>query len=258
VRVATFNVNSVRARMPILRAWLERHQPDCLALQETKVRDEEFPVDAFREAGYHVVYRGQKGYNGVALASREEPADVAAGLGDSGPPDEPRLIRAAIAGVPIINTYVPQGTAPDSPHFRYKIEWLGRLRAFFEREYAPDRPLVWVGDLNVAPEPIDVYDHDRLLGHICHHPDEFAALNEVVSWGFVDVFRRHRPEPGQYTFFDYRLRGALARNLGWRVDHIFATAPLAAQSTGAFIDLEPRRAERPSDHTVLAAEFDLG
>ena len=168
------------------------------------------------------------------------------------------VIRAVVRGVPVVNTYVPQGRSPDSEQFQYKLEWLARLRAFFERHYAPDRPLLWMGDFNVAPEPIDVHDPKRLEKHVDFHPQARQALEQVREWGFVDVFRQHHPdEPGQYTFWDYRVRDALDRGVGWRVDHIWATEPLAQKSTAAWIDVEARRAERPSDHTFLVAEFVL-
>jgi exodeoxyribonuclease-3 len=183
---------------------------------------------------------------------------VAFGFDDGGDPDEPRLIRVVIGGIPVVNTYVPQGRSPDSPHFQYKLEWLARLRAFFERHYSPQEPFLWMGDFNVAPDPIDVHDPKRLKNHVDFHPEARAALEQVRAWGFVDVFRLHHPdEPGQYTFWDYRVRGALERGLGWRVDHIWATDPLAQKSTRAWIDVEARRAERPSDHTFLVAEFAL-
>ena len=257
-RAATFNANSIRTRLEQVLAWLDRCGPDVLCVQETKVQDKDFPAQSFREAGYHVVFRGQKAHAGVALVSREEPQEVACGLDDGGEPDEPRLIRALVRGIPVVNTYVPQGRSPDSEHFQYKLEWLGRLRRFFERHYAPDRPLLWMGDLNVAPEPIDVHDPKRLKDHVAFHPEARAALELVRAWGFVDVFRQHHPdEPGQYTFWDYRVRGALERGVGWRVDHVWATEPLARLSTGAWVDVEARQAERPSDHTFLVAEFAL-
>jgi len=257
-KVATYNANSIRTRLPLVLDWLERESPDVLCLQETKVQDEDFPAAPFQEAGYHVVFRGQKAHAGVAIASRDEPQEVAFGLDDGGEPDEPRLVRATIGGVPVVNTYVPQGRSPDSEHFQYKLAWLGRLRDFFERHYDSQQPLVWTGDFNVAPAPIDVHAPKRLEKHVDFHPEARAALERVREWGFVDVFRLHHPdEPGQYTFWDYRVRGSVDRGLGWRVDHIWATEPLARRSTGAWIDVEARRAERPSDHTFLVAEFGL-
>jgi len=258
LKEATYNANSIRVRLGQVLDWLDRETPDVLCLQETKAQDKDFPVKPFQEAGYHVVFRGQKTYAGVAIVSREEPQEVAFGLEDGGEPDEARLIRAVIRGISMVNTYVPQGRSHDSPHFQYKLEWLARLRALFERHYSPEEPLLWMGDFNVAPEPIDVHDPKRLKDHVAFNPEAHAALERVRGWGFVDVFRQHHPEEvGQYTFWDYRVRNALERGLGWRVDHIWATEPLARKSTHAWIDVEARRAERPSDHTFLMAEFAL-
>jgi len=258
LKATTFNANSIRSRLEQVLDWLGREAPHVLCLQETKVQDEDFPAEPIRDAGYHVVFRGQKAYGGVAIISREEPREVAFGFDDGGEPDEARLIRAVIQDIPVVNTYVPQGRSADSEHFQYKLEWLARLRAFFERHYSPQEPLLWMGDFNVAPEPIDVYDPKRLKKHADFHPDARAALERVREWGFVDVFRLHHPdEPEHYTFWDYRVRGAMERGLGWRVDHVWATKPLARKSTAAWIDVEARRAERPSDHTFLVAEFAL-
>ena len=255
MKIASFNVNSVRARLPIVIGWLAEQEPDVLCLQETKVQDQDFPVDAFTEAGYHVAFRGEKAYNGVAVVTKEEPSEVAYGLDDRGDPDEARLIRVRLGELAIVNTYVPQGTDPTSPKFQYKLKWFGRLQRFFKRHYEPTDLLLWAGDLNVAPTPLDVYDPDRLYGCICYHPDEHKALKKVTDWGFVDVFRKHCPEPQQYTYYDYRFPKAIDHGLGWRVDHLLATAPLAERSTAAYIDLQPRRLKRPSDHTPIVAEF---
>jgi exodeoxyribonuclease-3 len=255
LKAATFNANSIRVRLEQVLDWLRREEADILCIQETKVQDKDFPVEPIGNAGYHVVFRGQKAYAGVALISREEPQEVAFGLDGE---DEARLIRAVIGGIPVVNTYVPQGRSPDSPHFQYKLEWLARLRALFERDYSPDEPLLWMGDFNVAPEPIDVHDPQRLKNHVDFHPQARAALEQVREWGFVDVFRRHHPdEPDQYSYWDYRARNPVERGIGWRVDHVWATEPLARKSTRAWIDVEARLAERPSDHTFLVAEFAL-
>ena len=257
MRIASFNCNSVRARLPVIMDWLAAARPDMLALQETKVQDRDFPAAAFEEAGYHVVFRGQKSYNGVAIASRVKPSRVRFGLDDSGEPDEPRLAQASFGALVLVNTYVPQGTDPKSPRFQHKLEWLRRLGGYFDRNFTKRRRLIWLGDLNVAPLPIDVYDHKRLLGHVCHHPDEFAALDRLRQWGFTDVFRKHKPEPGLFSFFDYRVPNALERGMGWRVDHIWATPPVARKSLDAWIDVEPRKRPKPSDHTPIVADFDL-
>lgn len=257
MKIATFNCNSVRSRLPIVTDWLKENAPDALGLQETKVVDEDFPEEAFRQIGYEIVFRGQKSYNGVALATRSKAKDVRFGLDDGGDPDGPRLAHAVVDGVVIVNTYVPQGHEPDSDRFAYKLEWLDRLRDYFDRHYTKRKRIVWIGDLNIAPEPIDVYDHKRLLGHVCHHPAVFEKFEALVNWGFVDVFRKHRPDAGEYSYFDYRMRNGLERGLGWRVDHILATPPMAKKSMDAWIDLGPRKKERPSDHTFVVAQFDV-
>jgi exodeoxyribonuclease-3 len=255
VKVASFNVNSIRARLPIVVEWLRKNTPDVVAVQETKVQDDDFPTDAFDEIGYHCVFRGQKSYNGVALLSLHAIEDVEFGLPDE-PRDETRLLKAVVRGLTIANTYVPQGYLPDSDKFQYKLEWFDRLLDYFRDRFKPTDPLLWVGDLNIAPQPIDVYDSEALLGHVCFHPKVHEALGRVMDWGFTDVFRMHCPEPGQYTFWDYRMRHALDRNLGWRLDHIMATGPLTRKCRRCYIDKEPRAAERPSDHTPVVAEFD--
>jgi len=255
MRVATFNVNSVRTRLPIVLSWLESNTPDVFCMQETKVIDEQFPTEAFEQAGYHVLISGQKSYNGVAIATRHRSAPVAIGFDDGGPADRSRLLAAESEGVVIVNTYVPQGRDPSHEYFQYKLEWLARLRTWFATHFDPSVPLLWMGDFNVAPDEIDVYDPVRLNGRVGFHPREREALADVKSWGFVDVFRQHVGTGGEYTFFDYRAKDAVSRGIGWRVDHIWATAPLAQRSRAAWIDLEPRKADRPSDHTILVADF---
>ena len=258
LKVATFNANSIRSRLKLVLDWLQKETPDFLCLQETKVQDADFPATSFRDAGYYAVFRGQKAHAGVALISREEPQEVAFGFDDGGEPDEARLVRAVIQGIPVVNTYVPQGHSLDSPQFQYKLEWLARLRALLERHYSPQKMLLWMGDFNVAAEPIDVHDPKRLKNHVACHPLARAALQRVKEWGFVDVFRLHHPgEPEQYSFWDYRARDAVERRLGWRVDHIWATKPLARKSTWAWIDVDARLVEKPSDHTFVVAEFEF-
>ncbi len=257
MKIATFNVNSVRARLGIVLDWLKQRQPDALCLQETKVQDKDFPLAAFEDIGYRVAFKGEKSYNGVAIVTRDELADVRCGLDDAGPADEARLIRGRLGPLHLVNTYVPQGYEVDSDRWRYKLEWFERLKQLFEREYSPDDLVLWVGDLNVAPEDRDVYDPERLRGAVCFHPEEQAALRRVMEWGFEDVFRRFCDEPKQFSFFDYRLPKAVERGLGWRLDHVLATAPLARKAAACYIDLEPRRLPKPSDHTPVVAEFDL-
>jgi exodeoxyribonuclease III len=255
VRVATFNVNSIRTRLETVVAWLERHQPDILCLQETKVEDPLFPSEALRTAGYTAAFCGQKSYNGVAVLSRSSPDEVSFGLDDGGPADGPRLAHARFGALSVVNTYVPQGRDLDHEMYRYKIEWLGRLKSYFDRRFRPADNVIWAGDCNVAAEPIDVHNPAQRERHVCFHADARRAFHECRAWGFEDVFRRHHPEPGHYTFFDYRTAMAVERGLGWRIDYILATGPLARKSLRSWIDLEPRRGVRPSDHTVLVADF---
>lgn len=253
--LATFNVNSVRSRMHILLPWLDKAAPDIACLQETKVQDHDFPITPFHDAGYHVIFKGQKSYNGVAILSRSEPSTVFYGF-DDGPADESRLIAAHIDGMTVINTYVPQGRDVDHEMYQYKLAWFDRLRTLFETRFTPDQPIVWVGDINVAPTDIDVHDPKRLLGHVCFNPQVADALARVTSWGFVDVFRKHVPEGGHYTYYDYRAKNGIATGKGWRIDHIQATKSLADRSLNSWIDLEPRLGEKPSDHTPLMAKFE--
>lgn len=258
MKVATYNANSVRSRLELVSDWLNRESPDILCLQETKVQDKDFPIEEFHRAGYQVVFRGQKSYSGVAVASLKSPSKVSFGLDDGGPADEPRLICVEIDDLTIINTYVPQGRSIDSEHFQYKLEWFERLYKFLNRRYRSGEHLIWCGDFNVAPEPIDVHDPQRLLSHADFHPQAKEALERVRKWGFVDVFRKFYPdEPGHYTFWDYRVPRAVERGLGWRIDHIWATKSLAAQAHDAWIDVEARKMVKPSDHTFLVAEFDI-
>lgn len=257
VKIATFNANSIRSRLDTVLAWLQSSRADALCLQETKAQDRDFPRDRFEEAGFHVAFRGEKSYNGVALVSRLPIEDVRYGFDDGGPADEARLLAARVGELPVVNTYVPQGREIEDPMFAYKLQWFGRLRSFFERHYRPDLPLLWAGDMNVAPEPADVHDPAEVEDHVCFHRDARRAFASVRDWGFTDLFRMFHPEPDQYTFFDYRVPNAVKRKMGWRLDHLLATKPLAERCTECRIDIEPRLGPKPSDHTFLWAQFDL-
>jgi exodeoxyribonuclease III len=257
MKVATFNVNSIRARLPIVLDWLRAAAPDVLAVQETKVQDPSFPAEAFDEIGYRSVFKGQKSYNGVALFSLHPIEEVEFGLEDE-PRDASRLLKASVHGLTIVNTYVPQGYLPNSDRYRYKLEWFSRLAAYFRSHFQPSDPVLWVGDLNVAPQAIDVYDPEALLGHVCFNPEVQKALEAIMAWGFTDLFRLRCSDAGQYSFWDYRASNAFQRNLGWRLDHIMGTRPLAEKCLRCTIDKGPRGAVRPSDHTPVVAEFDLG
>ena len=227
MRIATFNCNSIRIRLPAILAWLDEYSPDVLALQETKVVDSDFPAAGIEERGWHVAFRGEKAYNGVAVITRAEPESVSFGLGDDGGASESRMAHVRIAGVDILNTYVPQGQSLDSDKFRFKLDWLARLGKYVDARFAVGDKLVWVGDLNVAPTPIDVYDSKAIWPHVCHCQEVIDAFQAVTDFGFVDVFRKHLPQPETFTFWDYRQRASFARNRGWRIDHILATPAVA-------------------------------
>lgn len=256
MKVATFNANSLRSRIPIVTKWLQDNQPDVLCVQETKVQDHDFPEQAFEDTGYEFAFKGQKKYNGVAIFSRSEITQVEYGFDDE-PTDRPRLIKAVVNGIPIVNAYVPQGTSPDSEKFQYKLQWFARLKKYFTENFKSDKPLLWMGDFNVALTDRDVYDPDGLWGSVCYRQEVQQALTDTIDFGFTDLFRLHCDEPDQYTFWDYRLPNGFKRNLGWRLDYIMATKPLAEKCTKCWIDKTPRAAIKPSDHTFLIAEFDL-
>jgi len=257
LKIASFNANGIRARIPILLEWIEKETPDVLCIQETKVQDPDFPKALLNDQGYHCSFKGEKSYNGVAILSKSKPEEVNIGFQTGDVCEEARLIMCRINGIPIVNTYVPQGQDPDSEKFIYKLNWLKRLKAYFDEQFAPRDPLIWTGDFNIAPEPIDVYDPDKLLGSVCYHPKEHETLKAVKEWGFVDIFRRHNSEPKHYTFWDYRIRQSVLNGLGWRIDHIWATACLAEKSKAAWIDKAVRLLPRPSDHTFIVAKFEL-
>ncbi len=256
MKIATFNANSIRSRMPMLLEWLGTHQPDVVGIQETKAQDADFPSAEIEAAGYHVVFRGEKSYNGVAILSREPAQEVRFGFDDGGPADETRLVAARIGPVVVVNTYVPQGRAIDHVMYQYKLKWYRRLKALFEKEYAGEPNLIWLGDLNIAVEPIDVTNPKTKKNHVCYHEDCRTAFLEVKG-DLVDVFRAKNPAGGEYSFYDYRVKDAVDRGIGWRIDYILARPGLAAACTNAYVDLEPRRKEKPSDHTFLVAEFNL-
>lgn len=256
-KVASFNCNSIRARLKIIMDWLDSEKPDVLCLQETKVEDHKFPTSHFKAAGYNVAYKGQKSYNGVAIASPHEIKEKTHDITVFSRPGEARLIAAEIKGINVVNTYIPQGRALKTEEFFYKINWIRSMYNFFERCYSLDMLLLWAGDFNVAPEPVDIYAPDKLLGNVGFHPDEHKALKHVKEWGFEDVFRRHVKEGGHFSFWDYRVPNGVKRKMGWRVDHIWATPTLSALSRRAWVDIKPRLLEKPSDHTFIVAEFEL-
>ncbi len=258
MKVATYNVNSLRKRLDILHPWLRRHKPDVMCVQETKVQDKDFPLEAFADLPYVINYSGEKSYNGVAIFSRVEPDVVTFGFRDGKPHDDStRLACAVVQGIPIINTYIPQGRSLDSPKYPYKLKWFARLKRYFSKNFSAHQPVIWCGDMNVAPEPIDVHHPEKHLKHVCFHEDVRKAYHDTVSWGFADVFRHHFPRLQQFTFWDYRRPDALEANRGWRVDHMMVTQRLLSHSRTIKVDINARKAEQPSDHTILWADFSI-
>lgn len=254
MKVATFNVNSLRARLDAIFEWLKGEAPDVICLQETKLPDADFPIREFGKLGYNCIFRGEKGRNGVAILSVNAIKDVRIGF-DERESDGSRLIAAKINNIRIVNTYVPQGVSPLSDEFRQKLDWLQRLYDYFRDNFTPDTPILWAGDFNIAPESIDVYDPKYLEGHVGFHPDERAVLMRFREWGLIDVFRMLNRESGHYSYFDYQITNAVKKNKGWRIDHIFATRPLADKCVRSWIDMAPRLKVKPSDHTPVVAEF---
>jgi exodeoxyribonuclease III len=253
VRLASWNVNSLRVRLPHLVDWLAAAQPDVACLQETKTEDANFPVAELRAAGYHAVYCGQRAYNGVAILSRSPIADVTHGIPDF--PDDPkRCIAATVGSVRIVCLYAPNGEAPGTEKYAYKLRWYDALARWMKALVHRTPELALLGDMNVAPEDRDVHDPQLWRGRILFSAPEKKALNEVKDWGFVDAYREHVAAGGNYSWWDYRAAG-FRRNAGLRIDHIWVSPPLAERCTKAWIDKEPRGWERPSDHTPVVAEF---
>lgn len=253
LRVASFNANSIRMRLPIILDWLKKEKPDVLGIQELKAADEFFPLEAFEDAGYHAAFKGQKAYNGVALLTKKPLKKVQAGFDDGS--EESRIITGELDGVVVVNTYIPQGNAVKSEKFQYKLGWFKKLYKYFDKNYTNRKRIIWMGDVNVARHDIDVHSPDRLRGSVGFHPDEHKVLEKIVDWGFEDIYRKHNPKGGEYTFYDYRVKDCIKRGLGWRIDYIWATKSLAKKSKKSWIDMKPRHLVKPSDHTFLVADF---
>ena len=252
--IATWNVNSVLARLPLVLKWLGGARPDVLCLQETKCADERFPAREFAELGYSSEAYGQPTYNGVAILSRTPCTDVRRGMPGDEEGAHARLLAATVGGVRVVNAYVPNGAFVGSDKYAFKLEWLRRLKDYFDEDFWADDEVLLCGDFNVAPEDEDVYDPDLWRGTILFSRKEREALARLKGWGFVDAFRLHTQGAGHYSWWDYRA-GSFRRNNGLRIDHVWVSEPLAERCRRAWIDREPRGWERPSDHTPVAAEF---
>ncbi|MFO1407632.1 MAG: exodeoxyribonuclease III [Steroidobacteraceae bacterium] len=253
--LATWNVNSLRVRLPHLTEWLAANPVDAIALQETKIPDDGFPRAEIEALGLHCVYSGQRTYNGVAILSRTPCADVVAGI--PGYEDEQkRVLAATIAGVRVIDVYVPNGQQVGSEKYAYKLGWLEALHAYLAAELARHPGLVVLGDWNIAPEDRDVHDPKAWEGSVHVSEPERAALRAIEALGLRDCFRLFEQPEKSYSWWDYRMM-AFRRNAGLRIDLILASAALAGKCAESRIDREPRRLERPSDHAPVLARFDI-
>lgn len=254
MKIASWNINSIRARVERLTAWLSAHQPDVVCLQELKCADAEFPADAIRGAGYQAVWYGQRTYNGVAILARDLPAEVEKGLNDGVDEPESRVIAATVGGLRIVNVYAPNGQAVGSPAYQGKLLWYDRLRAYLDHRHRPSDALVVTGDFNVAPHPIDVHDPARWEGQTLYSEPERAKLDQLVQFGLHDTFREKHPTEQKFSWWDYRML-AFPKGKGLRIDHLLCTSPLLGRCTAAGIDREARKGKQPSDHAPVWAEF---
>jgi exodeoxyribonuclease-3 len=255
MKLATWNVNSIRARLERVLAWIEHHRPDVLCLQETKVEDAAFPTAELEQRGYHVAAHGQRTYNGVAILSRTPLADVTRGFGDGDEDTQSRFLAAATHGMRVMSVYVPNGESVGSEKFRYKLGWMARLRRQLATRLATSGAAVVCGDFNVAPAPLDVHDPVAWEGRVLFSAEERAALATLAGdAGLVDLLRTMHPTEPLYTWWDYRMLG-FPKNRGLRIDHVLVTPALAARATASGVDRESRKGQQPSDHAAVWAEF---
>jgi exodeoxyribonuclease-3 len=268
MRIATWNVNSLKARLDKVRWWLDRARPDVLMMQETKLADEDAPVAAFRDLGYELAHHGEGRWNGVAIASRRGIGNVIPNFGEPLQPartpeagdDEPlaeaRMLAADCGGVRVVTVYAPNGRVLGSSFYEAKLVWYDRLARWLETAGNRERPLVLGGDFNVAPEDADVWDPLACHGGTHVSPREREAFARLCRWGLVDAYRKHHPETGRYTWWDYRA-GNFHKNFGMRIDHLLATPPLAVRTVWSEIDREARKGKPiPSDHAPLLVDVD--
>ena len=254
MKIATWNVNSIRKRLDRVIPWLAEHRPDVLCMQETKVEDEAFPRAEIEAAGYHVLCHGQKTYNGVALLSREPARDPVRGFGDNAQDAQARFLVASVGHVRVGTVYVPNGQSVGSEKFRYKLDWLGRWRRWLDANADGGAEMAFCGDLNVAPDDRDVYDPVGWKDQVLCHPDERAGLAEVCRFGLMDTFRQLHQEAGVYSWWDYRQLG-FPKNHGLRIDMILCSPALSNRLVEVAIDREARKGKNPSDHAPVIAEF---
>jgi exodeoxyribonuclease-3 len=253
LKIASWNVNSLNVRLPQVLAWSATARPDVLALQETKLTDDRFPVAELQEAGYHSLFSGQKTYNGVAILSRHaaaEPVSDIPGLDDH----QRRILAATVGAVRIVNLYVVNGSEVGSEKFDYKLRWLQCVTDWLAGELRQHRNLVVLGDFNIAPDDRDVYDPGEWREKILCSTPERQALGRILDLGLQDTFRLFDQAPGVFSWWDYRMN-MFRRKMGLRIDLLLASASMAQRCSASYVDLEPRRQERPSDHAPVIAEF---
>jgi exodeoxyribonuclease III len=258
MRVVTWNVNSVRTRLARAVALVDRHQPDVLCLQETKVVDEDFPRAPFEERGYQLLLQGQKTFNGVAILSRLPLTEARAGFPGNPLPEQARVVSAEVGGLRLLNLYVVNGESTTSEKYPLKLAWLDALAAWLEAEHDPARPVLLVGDFNVAPDDRDVWDPALWQGKVLASDAERARLRRLLGWGLADLLRTRTEEGGHFTWWDYRM-GAFARGWGVRIDLALGTAPVVERLVGVSVDREERKvgehAEKPSDHAPVVVDL---
>ena len=255
MKIATWNVNSLKVRLPHVLDWLAASQADILCLQETKLTDENFPAEDIEAAGYRVVYSGQKTYNGVAIISKQEATGVITDVPGLDDPQR-RILGATIGGIRVLDLYVVNGQEVGSEKYAHKLHWLDKVTDYIESQLKEHERFIVLGDFNIAPEDRDVHDpeawHERIL---CSTPER-EALNKLLALGLTDSFRQFEQEDNSFSWWDYRA-AAFRRNRGLRIDLVLTSKALGEAATACSIDKEPRRLERPSDHTPVIAEFDL-
>ena len=252
MKFATWNVNSLKVRLPQLLDWLKSQQPDVVCLQETKLQDENFPTEEIAAAGYHALYSGQKTYNGVALLSKESGHDVVDGIPGFSDPQK-RVLAATFRGIRTICIYIPNGQSQDSDKYQYKLEWLTALHQWLKQELARHPKLALLGDYNIAPDERDVHDPKLWEGQVLFSLPEREAMQGLLKLGLADSFRLFEQPEKSFTWWDYRMN-AFRRNMGLRIDHILLSKELAAACTSCLIDRDMRKLERPSDHVPVMAE----
>jgi exodeoxyribonuclease III len=254
--LATWNLNSVRARKDRLLALLGRHGLDVLCLQELKVEDAGFPAKEVEALGWHVTLHGQKTYNGVAILSKEPVSDVSRGFGDGGDDAQSRFLVATVRGVRVASAYFPNGGEVGSDKYQFKLAWMKRMRAWLDAHVKLDAKFALCGDFNVAAFDDDIQNPEKWRDTVLANDECRAALEHVRAFGLVDVFRKHVPAGRVYSWWDYQQLG-FPKNDGLRIDHVYATPPLAALSSGAEVDRNERKGKQPSDHAPVIVRFDV-